>query len=930
MEPVAQPAEGVSISYLLSTQTHRVVNLDREKAWSNFTKRGKGENKLKQSSHHKKHRFTRARLSFALALLAVLTLLLAACGGTQSAPLEVEPEAIVKDFVWSRSANRAAPGVLDTAVVSGKIYVFTAQTSGISKVDFFLDNPQHSGAPQQTEQGAPFDFAGASGDAANALDTTKLKDGVHTVTGVFSLSNGQAKTATSTFLVNNSGKWSDALLVSDAPSRLGGSPLEGRTVTGNAYIYLVPQASASKVDFYLDDPKRSGTPQGSERYAFFDFAGTASSGEAKAFDMRKLGNGAHTITAVVSTGAGQKVVSATFMVGDKAGGSAPSPLTLTLINTDTNQPVPGFDPIPNGAVLDFKVLKTRNLNIRANAAGAESVRFELDGNVRVESSVPYALAGDTGNKFEAWTPSVGVHKLTATPYSENYAKGSAGTPLTLSFTVVAGSAANVTPAPSPEYGNLEQVHVDVTRGSDRNPGTAEEPLKTLNAGFERALGNRRKNLGTRVLLYPGTYREGVDHYHDSSGPLIVIESVKPGEAVISGSEVWTDWNCSAGVCSHRWPYNWGLEETSDSNKSTLSRRREMVVVNGTNLDQTLSKSELTAGSFYVDEGADQIFVKPPSGVDLSSATVEVATRKKLFEATKLDNLVLKGLVFQHAVSIAIQIQNQQDVLLEGVKMQWNGHRSFHLSLAEDITFRDTTWTNNGGDMGAWKTRNLRWERTEDSYNNWREKRGRKGEYGGDDNKFFLAHKVTILNHKAVGNYSHGLWLDTDMEDVLIDGLHACDNSASGFKLEASVGPIKVVNSTMCNNGRGGIIVNGTHNLIFERNTVENNEDTQLYLWNGPRDFVNFETGIKYVLELENWTVKNNTIRGKGDQLMWKIAAHVEPSQRFFGTSDIDHNRYAQPDKADVFKNYGLKGLNMTFDEWRSMTSGDAGSSFGPR
>ena len=884
---------------------------------------------MKQSSGQKKfYRLASARLGYAFALLAALTLLLAACG-TQSVPLEVEPEAeaIVKDFVFSRSANRAAPGVLDTAVVSGKIYVFTAQTSGIKKVDFFLDNPKPSGAPQQTEQSAPFDFAGASGDAANALDTTRLKDGVHTVTGVFSLSNGQTKTVTSTFLVNNSGKWSDTLLVSDAPSRLGGSPLEGRTVSGGAYIYLVPQTSASKVDFYLDNPKRSGTPQVSERYAFFDFAGTAQNGEAKAFDTRKLSKGQHTVTAVVSTGKGQKVVSATFTVGDKAGGSTPSSLTLTLINTDTNQPVPGFDPIPNGAVLDLSKLPTRNLNIRADAAGAESVRFELDGNVRVESSVPYAVAGDTGNKFKPWTPSVGAHKLTATPYSENYAKGTAGTPLTLSFTVVAGSAANVTPAPSPEYGKLEQIHVDVERGSDRNPGTAEEPLKTLNKGFERALGNRRKNLGTRVLLYPGTYRESIDRYYDSNGPLIVLESVEPGKAVVSGSEVWTDWSCSSDVCSHRWPYNWGLESSRDSVSSTVSRRREMVLVDGENLDQTLDKADLAAGSFYVDEDADKIFVKPPRGVDFGKATVEVAVREKLFSTPKLDNLVLKGLVFQHAVSVAVQIQNQKDVLLEGVTVSWNGHRSFHLSLAQDVTFRDTKWTNNGGDVDVWKARGLRWEKTEDSYNNWREKRGRTGAYDGDDNKFFLAHDITIINHKTVGNYSHGLWLDTDMTNVVIDGLYACNNSAYGLKLEASIGPIKVTNSTMCNNGRGGVEVNGTHNLIFENNTVENNEGEQLYLWQGPRSFTDFETGRSYTLALENWTVKNNTIRGKGNQVLWKIDADAAFSERFYSTSTIDHNRYAQPDKADVFRNYGIRGRNLTFSEWQSLAGEDKSSSF---
>ncbi len=885
---------------------------------------------MKHPSGHKKvHRVTNARLSSFFALLAALTLLLAACGGTQSAPLEVEPEAIVRDFVFSRSANRAAPGVLDTAVVSGKIYVFTAQTSGIKKVDFFFDNPQHSGAPQQTEQSAPFDFAGASGDAANALDTSKLKDGVHTVTGVFSLSDGKTRVATSTFLVNNSGKWSDALLVSDTPSRLGGNPLEGRTVAGNAYIYLVPQAPASQVEYYLDNPKRSGTPQQSERYAFFDFAGTAQSGEANAFDTRKLSSGKHTITAVFSTSKGQQAVSASFTVGDKASGSAPSSLTLSLINADTNQPIAGFDPIPDGAILDFKALKTQNLNIRANAAGAESVRFDLDGNVRVESSVPYAVAGDTGDKFKAWTPSVGTHKLVATPYSENYAKGSAGASLTLTFTVVPGSAANVTPAPSSRYDNLEQIHVDINRGSDSNPGTADKPLKTLNEGFKRALSNRSKNRGTRVLVYPGTYRESIDRYYASSGPLIVFESVVPGEAIVSGSEVWTDWSCSSGVCSHRWPYNWGFEGTKDSSKTMLSRRREMVLVNGKNLDQTLSKSDLSDGSFYVDEGADKIFVKPPRGADLSSATVEVAVREKLFSTPRLDDLVLKGLVFQHSVSVAVHIQTQKDVLLEDVKVQWNGHRSFHLSLAEDLTFRNTVWTNNGGDIDAWKTRNLRWENTEDSYNNWREKRGRTGAYDGDDNKFFLARGLTILNHKAVGNYSHGLWLDTDMTDVVIDGLYACDNSAYGLKLEASVGPIKITNSTLCNNGRGGLEVNGTQNLTFEKNTVENNKDEQIYVWQGPRSYSDFETGHAYTLLPEKWSFKYNVIQGKGDQLLWRFAATSDNARKLYSSSSFDHNFYAHTDNKLVFKNegYGFGNGGVTLDEWRRRSSGEGNSSF---
>ena len=633
---------------------------------------------------------------------------------------------------------------------------------------------------------------------------------------------------------------------------------------------------------------------------------------------------------------------ALFLAGCQTGvpeleASANTVSSLTLINADTDRPVNGFDPIPNGATLDLNKLPTRNLNVRANAGGAGSVRFALDGNknYRTENNAPFALAGNSGSNYFEWTPSAGKHTLTATAYARANAQGAAGKAKTVTFNVVNGSGASGPPpsAPPSSYKNLTQVHVDANRGSDRNPGTASKPFKTLNKGLEKALSNRRSGKGTLVRVYPGTYRESLNRYASSSGKPIVFEAVQAGKAVVSGSEVWTGWNCSSGVCSHRWPYNWGSASSNDRNKSALSRRREMVLVNGKNLDQTLSRSSLKAGSFYVDERADKIFIRPPSGGNLNNATVEVSTRETLFRTPRLNNVVVKGLVFQHASSHgrpAVEIQNQKDVLFEGVTVRWNGGRSFNISLSRDLTLRNTTWTNNGGDMGVWKTRGVLWENTESSYNNWREKRGRQGKYGGDDDKFFHAHDVVIRNHKAVGNYSNGLWLDSDMKNVVIDRLYACNNSAAGFKLEASVGPVKVTNSTICNNGRSGAVINGTHNLTFERNTVENNEEAQLYLWYGPRNYTDFMTGRRYTLELENWTVKNNVIQGRGNQMLWQIAAGTRPARKFYNTSAIDYNRYAHTNNRHVFKNYGLQGANMTFEVWRNKSGKGKNSSFSSR
>ncbi len=57
----------------------------------------------------------------------------------------------------------------------------------------------------------------------------------------------------------------------------------------------------------------------------------------------------------------------------------------------------GFDPIPDGAVINVTQLPSRNLSIRANTSPdvVGSVAFNLDSSyTHVENVVPYALFGD--------------------------------------------------------------------------------------------------------------------------------------------------------------------------------------------------------------------------------------------------------------------------------------------------------------------------------------------------------------------------------------------------------------------------------------------------------------------------------------------------------------------------------------------------------
>jgi len=119
-----------------------------------------------------------------------------------------------------------------------------------------------------------------------------------------------------------------------------------------------------------------------------------------------------------------------------------SVVDFTLIDADTDLPIGGFDPLFDGATLNLTALPTRNLNVRANTfpATVGSVRFGLDGNpnFKTENASPYAMAGDSGGDYGAWTPGVGSHVLAATPYTGGSGGGTAGTPLSISFDVIEG------------------------------------------------------------------------------------------------------------------------------------------------------------------------------------------------------------------------------------------------------------------------------------------------------------------------------------------------------------------------------------------------------------------------------------------------------------------------------------------------------------
>jgi Purple acid Phosphatase, N-terminal domain/Calcineurin-like phosphoesterase len=123
-----------------------------------------------------------------------------------STPADAQISGGTYSLLFSSSPDRSNPASLADKTVSGSIYVFTSPDSGVSRVRFYLDNPDMTGTPRRVEKSAPYDFAGGSVSAAGPFNTTMVSEGSHTITAAVELSGGGTEVVNATFTVsNNSG-----------------------------------------------------------------------------------------------------------------------------------------------------------------------------------------------------------------------------------------------------------------------------------------------------------------------------------------------------------------------------------------------------------------------------------------------------------------------------------------------------------------------------------------------------------------------------------------------------------------------------------------------------------------------------------------------------------------------------------------------------
>lgn len=335
-------------------------------------------------------------------------------------------------------------------------------------------------------------------------------------------------------------------------------------------------------------------------------------------------------------------------------------------------------------------------------------------------------------------------------------------------------------------------------------------------GLAQAFSAQKEGRSARVVLAPGIHRTSAKA--DGNGnpsAMVSIEAQTPGTAVICGSDVLkTPAPLAEGVWQMPWPYRFDVAAAPPSygdpylEVGELMRRREMILFDGRLLRQVLTLEELAEGTFHVGDDTGLLTICAVRRDPNIEPLVEAASRSGLLHLAGCENVLIKGIVFQHDNSTyptpqtaALQLSRCRNVLVEDCLFSLNNNKGIQIdgSGSEAMTLRRVRSDRNGC-LGLLVTRcgNLLIEDCETSFNNWRG--GWAGWRRASPCGFKIMHsdRVTLRRHRSLHNDATGGWLDEDVTNAIIEDSLFYGNRR-GLHIEATLGPVIVRRTSVISN-----------------------------------------------------------------------------------------------------------------------------------
>jgi mannuronan 5-epimerase len=384
-------------------------------------------------------------------------------------------------------------------------------------------------------------------------------------------------------------------------------------------------------------------------------------------------------------------------------------------------------------------------------------------------------------------------------------------------------------------------------GNNAQPGTQAAPWRTLAHAVATAPS------GATIVLRQGTYRESVTLF----GKALTLQPYPHERVFLNGASVVAGWVADGT----RWRKDgWtaqfkqgGLPADFLDPAYPLAAFPDMAFLNGQPLGQVASKAAVTAGTFYVDYAAKQLFI----GDNPSGKTVEAATLAQALDLTLASGSTIRGLGIIHYATHRDQNgaikANSARLTFENNTFGWNAASGLTV-LGADIVVRGNSFLYNGqAGVVAYKADRLLLEQNYIANNNMEHF---KWEAGGV--KVFGGRDMICRDNLVEGNLWKGLWWDGSAYNTTIVRNVVRNNSQAGIMYEVSAKVI-IASNVVVNNKQQGIYVPEAEDVDVYNNTLVNNQEN-MRVFEGDR--VNSDPLITW--NVRDVVIRNNLLSNSND------------------------------------------------------------------
>jgi hypothetical protein len=434
--------------------------------------------------------------------------------------------------------------------------------------------------------------------------------------------------------------------------------------------------------------------------------------------------------------------------------------------------------------------------------------------------------------------------------------------------------------------------------------------------------------------------------------------------------VWTGWrSLGNGRWVREWPFDWGAPKAGGTISggpviSEYAARRELVSVGGRRLTQVLREQDLRAGTFRVDEAANQIVIAAEGTADLNASVVEVGVRSRLFYVWNRSHITLRGLVFTHSVdrfdeqAVAFQVgqgRGCSNITIDNVRIVGNGQGGFE-SFCNNVDIRNSVISDNGyaGLFGAFAS-GWRLDGNTTDGNGWRAWAGGYKGWSTAGLKVVVMQDFVVKRHRSVANLADGFWVDTQSGGVVLEDSVIANNLWNGLFLEASAGPFTVRNNLICGSGLSDVLLAAVAKVSLEGNRILSTaavnaelppQSTAIFFGETRRIDPGLGNGglgtTPGEYPLREITMKGNVVRasGAGRSLTgnyWYFADVTQPGAAqvradhavFMRTLVSDNNTWFADQPKPFRITAAATGYEEAFDfaGWQALTAQDKGSKY---